>query len=79
MYQSREICTYPADENSAHHPKSTRVRRRSKVPPLAEADGFLGAWTGVLGPDWTPTLPRRRGLKSVGQSAHGLQIVGHSN
>ncbi len=25
--------------------------------------GFLGAWTNMVGPDWIPTVPRRRGRK----------------
>jgi Transposase DDE domain len=25
--------------------------------------GFLGAWTNMVGPNWLPTLPRRRGRK----------------
>ena len=41
-----------------------RGRRRSKIPALEEPTGFLGAWTEMLGPEWTPTLPQRRGRKA---------------
>ena len=41
-----------------------RGRHRAKIPALQEPTGFLGAWTDMLGPEWTPMLPRRRGRKA---------------
>lgn len=49
-----------------HSPSRTqpsRRRPRPKVPTSEGPTGFLGAWADMVGPDWIPTLPRRRGRK----------------
>jgi hypothetical protein len=49
-----------------HSPSRIRPsgrRPRPKVPTSEGPTGFLGAWADMVGPDWIPTLPRRRGRK----------------
>ena len=46
-------------------PRSRPLRRRRppKVPTPEAPTGFLGAWAQMVGPNWMPQLPRRRGRK----------------
>src|SRR5271169_3775363 len=41
---------------TSHRPRPPKI-------PTSEPTGFLGAWADMVGPDWMPTLPRRRGRK----------------
>jgi len=49
----------------ATHPptrtRPSRQRRPPKVPKSEAPAGFLGAWSSMVGPNWMPPLPRRRG------------------
>lgn len=41
----------------------SKPRRRSSDLTGAAPTGFAGAWADLVGPDWLPTVPRRRGRK----------------
>ena len=45
------------------------------VPIQEEPTGFLGAWTNMVGPNWVPTVPRRRGRKPRVPVDHLLQAL----
>jgi len=38
-------------------------RRPSEIPIPEGPTGFLDAWTNMVGPNWVPPMPRRRGRK----------------
>lgn len=44
-------------------PTPSRRRPPPKVPRSEEPTGFLGAWTTLVGPNWRPSVPPRRGRK----------------
>ncbi len=61
-----------------HSPVRNRLSRRRRLPkvPASEAPtGFLGAWATLVGPNWMPPLPRRRGRKPRVPVDHLLQAL----